>query len=336
MAAVTHTTTATAATRRVSWGAILAGAVVGLAVMLLMGVLGIAIGASVIDPMQEQNPVEGIGIGSGIYFVISVIVSMLAGGYVAGALATLQTHHDRTLHGLATWAIITLLSMALLATGIGRLIGGTLNLLGEGLQKAGQAASAVTGPIVNQAQDELKQGSVDISALRREAEALLRDTGNRQLKPGELERDAEQVGDAAGEALQRAAQNPAQADEALNQILDRIQSEARETINGTDREALVNLIVARTGMSRDEAQKTVDNWDRSYSQAYQQAQSTWQQAKVQAEQKARQWGQVSAEAVAAAAWWSLFVLVLGAVAAAMGANIGANRLAVATRTDVRR
>ncbi|MFC0679377.1 hypothetical protein ACFFGH_16195 [Lysobacter korlensis] len=300
-----------------------------------MGVLGIAIGASVIDPMSEQNPVKGIGIGSGIYFVVSVIVAMLAGGYVAGALASLQTRGDRTLHGLATWAVITLLSMMLLATGLGRLIGGTLNLLGEGLSKAGQAASAVAGPIADRAQEQLQQSDVDLSVLRREAEAVLRDTGTRELTPGAVEQDAQEVRNEASDALQRAARNPAAADEALQQIFDRIQREARETMSAADREALVNLVVERTGMSREQAQQTVANWERSYGQAYQKAQSTWQDAKVQAEQKARQWGQASAEAVAAAAWWSLFVLVLGAVAAAAGANIGSNRVLVATRTNVR-
>lgn len=336
MAAVTDTTIVSAAARRVSWGAILAGAAIGLAVLLLMGVLGIAIGASVIDPVSEENPIEGIGMGSGIYSIISVIVAMLAGGYASGALATLQTRGDRTLHGLATWAVVTLLSVVLLATGAGRLIGGTLNLLGDSLQVAGRAASAVAAPVVDRAEERLQEGDLDLEALRREAAAVLRDTGVRELQPGQIEQDAGQVREQASEELQRAARDPAAADEALQRIWNRIEGEARETISAADREAMVNLVVARTGMSRAEAQRTVDNWERSYAQAYQQAQADWEQAKVQAEQKARQWGQASAEAVASAAWWSLLVLVLGAVAAALGANIGSNRLLVAARTDVLR
>ncbi len=92
-----------------------------------------------------------------------------------------------------------------------------------------------------------------------------------------------------------------------------------------DRDALVNLLVERTDMTRAEAEQTVANWDRTYAQARQEAMATWEQAKATAEQKAREWGQQSAEAVATAAWWSFIVLLLGAIAAIIGAIIGSGR-----------
>ncbi|MEG3192075.1 hypothetical protein [Lysobacter sp. D1-1-M9] len=333
MAAVTESAIASPAAKRASWGAILAGVVIALAVHVLMGVLGIAIGASVIDPMSEANPVEGIGIGSGIYFVITVIVAMLAGGCVAGALAVIQTRRDRTLHGLAMWSVVTLLTVMLLATGLGRLIGGTMNIVGQGLSQAGDAASALAEPVAGEVQEQMQEADLDIDALRQEAAELLRDAG---IRPGDIEEDTEQVRAQAGQALERAARDPQAADQAFQQVFDRIQQSARETMDDVDRDALVNLVVERTDMSRAEAQQTVANWERSYAQAYQQSRATWEQAKARAEQKAREWGQQSAEAVASAAWWSFLVLVLGAIAAAIGANLGSSRMVVATRADVHR
>lgn len=334
MVAVSETVIATPGTRRVSWGAILAGVVVALAVHVLLGVMGVAIGASVIDPMSEANPVEGIGIGSGIWFVITVIVGMLAGGFVAGALASIPTRLDRTLHGLATWSVVTLLSVLLLATGLGRLIGGTMNIVGSGLQQAGRAASALAEPVANQMGEQAQDMDMDIDmqALRQEAAGLLRDAG---IQPENVEQQVEQVREQASQALDRAARNPQAADEAIQQVFDRIEQSASETIGQADRDALVSLLVERTDMTQAQAEQTVTNWDRTYSQARQQAMGAWEQAKVAAEQKAREWGQQSAEAIAAAAWWSFIVLLLGAISAAIGANIGSGRAIVGTHRDVR-
>ena len=49
------------AIRRVSWGAIFAGTVVAMALMIFFTVLDIAIGASAIDPMQSDGT-GGLGL----------------------------------------------------------------------------------------------------------------------------------------------------------------------------------------------------------------------------------------------------------------------------------
>ncbi|MEX3629505.1 MAG: hypothetical protein VB138_08485 [Burkholderia sp.] len=66
-------------------------------------------------------------------------------------------------------------------------------------------------------------------------------------------------------------------------------------MNAADRTALVNLIVARTGKSRPEAEQIADN----YVQAYDQAVAKYQALKQQAEQRAREAGEVAARKVTA-------------------------------------
>lgn len=330
MVAIRESVSASLAARRASWGAIFAGTVMALTVHVVLGVLGIAIGASVIDPMTEADPVEGIGVGSGIYFVISAILALAAGGFVAGALASLQTRRERTLHGLATWGVVTLVSVMLLATGLGRLVGGTMNIVGEGLTQAGRLASAVAEPIADRVGDRLAEADIDIDQLRREAAELLREAGQPELRPGEIQEAAEDVRQQARGALESIARDPEAADEEIQQVFDRIQSAARETISAADRDALINVLVERTDMTRQEAQQTVANWESAYAQAYRDARAGLGQLKTRAEQRAREWGQQTAEAIASAAWWSFFVLVLGAIAAAVGANIGSSRTVLVT------
>lgn len=338
MAAITDSVTATTSARRVSWGAIFAGVVITLVTQVVLSVLGIAIGASTIDPLQETNPVAGIGMGSGIYLVVSSIISLFAGGYTAGALATVQTHRDRTLHGLTTWGVATVLLLVLLTSGLGRLIGGTMNLVGAGLQTAGQAAGALAQPIAGAVGDQLQEADIDLDldTLRREATQLLNQTGTEELQPGAIEQDASAVGERAADAAERIARNPQAADEEIQRLFDRIQQEGRETLQAADRDALANVLERRMGMSRAEAEQTVANWEQAYREAYATARQQWEQAKQATEEKAREWGATAAEATAKAAWWTFFVLLLGAIAAAVGANVGANRATVVVRESVHR
>lgn len=45
--------------KRISWSAIFAGVIISMVVYLLLAILGTAIGASTLDPLKEQNPLDG-------------------------------------------------------------------------------------------------------------------------------------------------------------------------------------------------------------------------------------------------------------------------------------
>lgn len=130
--------------KRISWGAVIAGAVVVLATQLLLSMLGIGIGASTISPTTQQNPTEGLGTGAAIWFGVSTLLSLFLGGMVAGRLAGMPLKTDSTLHGVLVWGVSTLLTFYLLTTAIGGLIGGTASILGKGLSVAGQTAATAT------------------------------------------------------------------------------------------------------------------------------------------------------------------------------------------------
>ncbi|MDO8861634.1 hypothetical protein Q6D67_07960 [Haliea sp. E1-2-M8] len=318
------------AVRRASWGAIFIGVVITMVVQLLLGILGLAIGASVIDPMQEANPVDGIGMGAGIYWVISSMISLFAGGYAAGALTTVQNRRARTLHGVTVWGLATLFLFLTIGSGVGGLIGGAANMIGGGASMVGDAVSKVAP----QAADAVQRGTdeadfdLDLSEWREKARQLLRDTGRPELQPDRLEEESEEMQQDIRAAASRAGQDPQRVDKELEALFDKIQREGRETLRAVDREALVNIVSERTGQSRQEAAETVENWEQEYQQVYQRAREEWDEVKAETEEKAREWGEQAAEGVAKAAWWTFFALLLGAVAAAGGANVGANRVTV--------
>ncbi len=82
--------------KRISWSAILAGVVLAMVVSLLLNLLGTAIGSASIDPMQEADPLSGIGTGAGIWVVVSSVISLFVGGWAAGRLA----QREGAFHGL--------------------------------------------------------------------------------------------------------------------------------------------------------------------------------------------------------------------------------------------
>ena len=58
--------------RRVSWGAVLAGTVVAIMVMLLINLLTLGIGLQSIDPATEAEPLAGIGTGTAIGVIVAI------------------------------------------------------------------------------------------------------------------------------------------------------------------------------------------------------------------------------------------------------------------------
>ena len=318
------------AIRRVSWGAIFVGVVIAMVVQLLLGILGLALGASFIDPLQEANPFDGIGMGAGIYWVVSSIISLSAGGFAAGALTSVQNHRDNALHGLTVWGLAMLFLFLLIGTGVGGLIGGTASVVRGGASMFGDAVSKMAPQAVDAVQSRLDEADIDLdlSEWREEARQLLRDTGVPEIQADRLDEQVRDLQRDARSAARRAAENPQRIDDELESLFDRIQREARETLRAVDREALVNIVTKRTGQSRQEATQTVANWTQGYEQAYQAALDEWNEAKALADEKAREWGEQAAEVIAEASWWTFFTLLLGALAAAAGAMMGARRKTV--------
>lgn len=190
-----------AAYKRTSWGAIFAGTTVVLATQLLLSTLGIGIGASTINPLTEQNPMSGLGTGAAIWFGISTLISLFVGGWVAGRLAGVPLKTDSMLHGLLTWGLSTLLTVYLLTSALGGLIGGTAHAIGGAVSTATQgAATAASGAagqpqIVNQARGAIDKATNQAEQLKDQA----------QSNAPEIQDRARQVGASAASGTSKAA-----------------------------------------------------------------------------------------------------------------------------------
>ena len=138
---------------RISWGAILAGALIAIAIGAALNLLGFAIGVTNVDAQAHDTPsASTYGIVGSIWMLVSNLLGLALGGYAAARLSGTSDSADATLHGAAVWAAAYLVSAVLL----GSVVSGAASTATSALphvvggigQAAGSAAQAVA-PQVN-------------------------------------------------------------------------------------------------------------------------------------------------------------------------------------------
>lgn len=135
-----------AALHKVSWGAVFAGVAIALSTQFLLNLLGVGIGAAVLDPATYDNPeASTFSIAGGIWFVVAGIIASFVGGYVASRLSGRPSNSTGGYHGVTSWAVTTLVVLYLLTTSVGALVGGAFSGLSSIVSGVGATAStAVT------------------------------------------------------------------------------------------------------------------------------------------------------------------------------------------------
>ena len=277
-----------AAIKRVSWGAIFAGAVVAVVVQFLLNLLGLGIGLTTLEFVGGDDSAGGFGMAQGIWTVISALIALFSGGWVAGRLAGMPRKTDGMLHGVVTWALTTLLTLYLLTTGVGAIVSGATSLLGQGINLAGQGISQGVSAVAPEAARVIRE-NVDITSIQQQAQDLIRDI----------------------------ATNPAQAGTAIEDAVDETFG-GPGPVTGANRQELIDTIVAETDLTEAEARQAVSQWENQYEQARQQVTQTAESVRQDAPQVAED----AADYVGTAALIAFFALLLGMGAAAFGGAVG--------------
>lgn len=138
--------------RRISWGAIFGGVILVVVIQLLLSMLGAGIGLGTVNVNAGTTPdASSFGMSAGIWWLISSCIALFLGGYVAAWLAGIELRFDGMLHGLVTWGIATLLTVYLLSSAIGGIIGGGFSALGSVTSAAGSGISSAAKPLAQAA-----------------------------------------------------------------------------------------------------------------------------------------------------------------------------------------
>jgi hypothetical protein len=124
--------------------------VVGMLILLTM--LGLAIGISAVDPGNTEA--ETFGTGAAIWAGLSLLVALFVGGMVSTRFGMVYDKATGAFEGVLVWVLSILLMMYLAGTGISMVAGGAFKLVGGATQAVGAVAKTVNP-------DELSAGSVD-------------------------------------------------------------------------------------------------------------------------------------------------------------------------------
>lgn len=219
--------------------------------------------------------------------------------------------------GFLCGACLPFFSIYFVSSAVGTIIGGVGSIVGKTVSLAGQGVAAAAPAVANYLSDSTSDGNVSLRNIKNEAQQLLRETGKQDLQPDNLQNRANSVGRQAQNSLDTVMQNPMLAQQETNNLIDRLVNSGQEVFNDADREALVNVIVNRTGKSRAEAEAQVNNWQT----AAREARASFERTKQEAIQQARQSGEQVASSMSKAAIFSFIGLIIGAVVAALGSGM---------------
>lgn len=221
---------------RLSWGAVFAGVVIAVAVQLVLGILGAGIGLTMVDPVEGTTPgAAGFGIGAGIFWLITTVIALGAGGYAAARVAGVHDRFDALVHGLVVWGVTLILTLYLLTSVVGGIIGGAFRTVGAVAGAAGSTVGAAAPAAASVA-------GIDKQDVRSEAAAYLSDAPN---DPAQM--------------------TPEQAQTAIAKELPAM---ARGGADGQQAEArVVNIVAAQRKISREQAQAQVTRAKQQFVQA---------------------------------------------------------------------
>lgn len=162
--------TSPARLKRVSWGAILAGAAFAAVLQLWFNLVGLAIGLAAFEPLAEGF--TALGVGAVIWLVATTVISLFCGGLLAGRLTGSPSMLDRALHGVCTWSIATLFGMWIISSGVSKAIAGTADLAGGIAGAAAPAMAPASERLAERAQGALPQEIEDDLELLKADPAL--------------------------------------------------------------------------------------------------------------------------------------------------------------------
>jgi hypothetical protein len=100
---------------RVSWGAILAGAIIALACYLALTLLLGAIGVTLTETNVRGNT---IAVGILVAMIIAIVLSLFLGGWVSAQLTAGENRQEAVIYGLLTWAAFMALTLWMVGMGV--------------------------------------------------------------------------------------------------------------------------------------------------------------------------------------------------------------------------
>lgn len=197
----------------ISWRSIVAGLLISVFTMIGLLGLGVAFGGIGLD---EDTSAKSAGIFTGVWFIVSTLLSLFVGSYFAARVSKFRTGRIGSAQGLVIAALFlgfflyqTVATIGSIGSSAGSLIGKSGGLLAEGVQKASN------NPTITNTIHQLTEDALGDLNLRSEPQVVAQGLGARLLNgdtEGAKNYLARQAGISPTEADARIAQMKVQID----------------------------------------------------------------------------------------------------------------------------
>ncbi len=139
---------------RVQFGPIVAGVLTAIATLLILTVLGLAIGASALEPREVG---DGVGTAAAIWGIVSALIAFFLGGWVAAKTAAVAGAGSGLINGLMVGAAILVIILWLTGSGVSAIVG----TIGSNIGDITTVVQEETGG-ADAAQQEAEQAQADL------------------------------------------------------------------------------------------------------------------------------------------------------------------------------
>jgi hypothetical protein len=285
---------------RIKWGAIFAGLAVGIAAQIVLTLLGLAIGAWSVD-LREVQPAQGIPLSTGIWTGVSMLISAFIGGYVTSRLSGAYLRTDGLYHGAVVWGVTWVVFTWLATTALSFMIGGAFTAFGSGMQMLTQGVGTAVSAAASKVS---KTGNVNLTAadLRNQIESLLKAAEKPELQPAAVNKDVDKV------------KTQTKSGQSLEKVTDSAIGEIREKLAAMDRDAAVNVMVNKLGMSEKQAQEVAQSTIGMV--------ATLKEAGSEVKDKSLDLGNAAITRLGSAAWWLFLFALLSLGMSLVGGILG--------------
>lgn len=309
--------------RKVSWGAIFAGGFVAVATMILLGFLGAAIGFWSVEPGGEKDTISGMATTTAIYLLISQLVALFAGGYVASRMSAAWGRQNAIMHGVVVWALATIAAIWLAVSTVGSLFNTTV----AAVKNAASAVSTATTAVIPDQLPNFKMSQVSMDMLPQRVQEALRQQGMtsenlksetreafRNVISREEQAAAQEIAtDTAVDVIRTPSDAMAHIETAIDDLVGK-----GGVISQEERRELLAVMESRLGITESEAEAMINRWEQEAQSVYEDA----KQAMATAKQEIIEAGDAATDALGTASFWAFIGLLLGLAAAGGGAAAG--------------
>lgn len=320
--------------KTISWGSIIAGIVTVLAVSMLLSTLGTGLGFSMLDPTSE-HPTNGAGTTVAVWSAISVIISLLAGAFVAGRLAGASG----LIHGFLVWGssliVATILGVCLVSSAVkvtGNILGSIASVSGSVISETGSLMGKGISGLGDTGKDLLNQFAIDTDLKPEKLQTGIADALKKSnipsLQPEFMQQQLTGAKNDIAVAVKQMLNTPQNNDAIIQKLINKLKSRSDLLTQDINQDSLKKVLQDNTSMSNEEIDTAVKNiidarekTAQIVSQRLDDAKVKINQAKAQFDELKQQAAEQAAEASSAlahAALWSFIALLIGAVISAFG------------------